>query len=371
MLTVEWLRSVDDLAAIERGWRDLEQTVSRRTHLSTFDFLATWYRHYAGEYGGAPLVGVMRLSDRIVAVAPFAICRGRMGHVPVTRVEIAPTDVSAGECLVDDGHSDLIGVLIEALARDAAFDVIALDSVAPQSPELAAIRRSAVQLGCTVETEDQPYAVADLRHGYSAYVSGLSGNTRRKLAQKTRRAATLGMGIEGVHLTAPADVVERAAARMIAITEASYKLGGRRLADCHRGFLSEVAARLAARGMLSLPILTIGGRDAAFILGAVERGTLYDISIAYDESFAPLSPGAILMQHLLARLAETGVHSVVSHGAHEYKRRWASAFVPRLRVLVFTPHVRARAARFVRFGLAPFWQRVAGGRAPDVSDAPL
>ena len=61
---------------------------------------------------------------------------------------------------------------------------------------------------------------------------------------------------------------------MIAINEASYKLEGRPLATHHREFLAEVTRRFAARNMLSLPILSIGGRDAAYILGVVERGRL-------------------------------------------------------------------------------------------------
>ena len=38
--------------------------------------------------------------------------------------------------------------------------------------------------------------------------------------------------------------------------------------------------------MLAMPILAIGGRDAAFVFGLVERNCFYDITLAYDEGFA-------------------------------------------------------------------------------------
>jgi CelD/BcsL family acetyltransferase involved in cellulose biosynthesis len=78
--------------------------------------------------------------------------------------------------------------------------------------------------------------------------------------------------------------------------------------------------------MLALPILTIGGRDAAFVFGLVERHCFYDITLAYDEGFARLSPGMHLIQEMLREFAAEGIQTVVSHGAHDYKKHWASAF---------------------------------------------
>jgi CelD/BcsL family acetyltransferase involved in cellulose biosynthesis len=106
-----------------------------------------------------------------------------------------------------------------------------------------------------------------------------------------------------------------------------------------------------------MPILSIDGRDAAFILGVVERNAFYDVTLAYDESFARLSPGAHLMQHTLRRLAPLGIQTVISHGAHEYKRRWSTWFVPQRRLFLFSRRPRAAASRLARFSLQPIWQR--------------
>lgn len=367
-LTIDWLRHPEQLEPIAGQWKELEAAVCHRTHLSTFDFLAPWYRHYSGAYGGAPLIGLAWRGTRLVGVAPFAICPGSIGRIPVTRIEFAPSDVPAGEFLVEDDHPETVAALVDSLADNAKFDVISLDGFDPGSGQLEALQNVAAKRRLAMEMTDHAFAVADLRNGYEKYRTCLSGHYRRNLNQKARKiAAAGGATVGGVHVTEGSlkdDAMEECVARIITITEASYKMNGQRLGDDHRGFILDVVKRFGARGMLWLPILSIGGRDAAFILGVVERGRFFDITLAYDESFAKVSPGAFLMQRTLEHLAGVGVHTVISHGAHEYKKHWATEFVAQKRVFLFAPSLRGAATRFIRFSLAPLWQRL-GRLQPD------
>ncbi len=108
--------------------------------------------------------------------------------------------------------------------------------------------------------------------------------------------------------------------------------------------------------MLSLSLLSLDGEDAAAVMGLVERGTYYDVTLAYAERFAHLSPGSYLVQQVLRTLASGGISTVISHGAHEYKRRWSSRFVSSPRTFLFAPSLRASSARFIRFQAAPLWR---------------
>ena len=357
---IEWIRDLAGLDRIEPAWRALEARVRQRSHVSTFDFLATWYRHYAGDYGGAPLIGLAWRGADLAGIAPLTVRRGQVGRIPVTRVDFAPTDSIAGEFLIEDDEPELVGGLLDGLAYEqVGFDVVCLNGFEPASARVASLQQAAIRHRFAMQMEDHAFAVVDLRGGYEAYKARLSAHYRRNLQQKAKKIAAAGFTVTGVQLHQGTDTIESAIARMIAINEASYKLEGQRLPDCHRNFLAEVARRFNARGLLSLPILTIGGRDAAFILGVVEHGCFYDITLAYDETFAKLSPGAFLMQQALQQLAPLGVHTVVSHGAHEYKKHWSTAFVPQKRVFLFAPSPRATATRVVRFGLQPLWKRFA------------
>jgi CelD/BcsL family acetyltransferase involved in cellulose biosynthesis len=356
---IEWIRDPARLESIADQWAELEASVRGRTHLSSVDFILPWYRQYAGAYGGVPLIGLARRGSRLVGVAPLTICRGSLGRIPVTRVEFAPSDTPAGEFLVEDEHPETVAAFIDGLVEATTFDLISLDGFAPGGAQLRAVEHAAAKHRMSVETVDHAYAIADLSDGYAGYRAKLSGHFRRNLNQKSRKIADAGgAAISGIQSTADAGEMERCVARVIAITEGSYKLNGQRLADHHRAFFSDVVRRLGARGTLSLPILSIGGQDAAFILGVVERGTFYDITLAYADAFAKLSPGSFLMQALLEHLASAGVHTVVSHGAHDYKKHWATAFVPQKRIFLLRRGLRSAAVRLIRFSLAPVWRRL-------------
>jgi CelD/BcsL family acetyltransferase involved in cellulose biosynthesis len=362
-LRIEWLSDSIQMEAVEGAWRELEASVQNRTVFSTFDFLATWYRHYAGPYGGSPLVGLAWRGSRLAGVAPLTLRRGSIGRIPVMRVDFAPNDTPAGEFLIEDGQPDIAAELLDSLVRRAKFDVVCLNGFDVASPVLSELRSAAPMHRLAVELGDQAYAVVDLRSGYQNYHAGLSAHYRRNLNQKAKKIAAAGGGVVSGEepFTDDASVtptLDDSVTRMIAINEASYKLMGQRLADHHRAFLHEFAARFGPRGMLSLPILSIGGQDAAYILGLVERGCFYDITLAYAQAFEKLSPGAHLFHATLEALEKVGVHTVVSHGAHDYKKHWASAFVPQQRLFLFARGPRATATRFVRFRLLPLWRQL-------------
>ena len=365
-LRVQWITQPGQIESLEGPWTALEAAVRHRTVLATFDFLATWYRSYAGEYGGQPLVGLAWRGSRLVGAAPLTIRRGSLGRLPVTRIEFAPNDSPAGEFLVEEDDPDTLAALLDSLVQTWKFDVLCLDGFEPATDRLSALHDAARRHRLTMELTDHAYAVADVRQGYAKYRSALSGHFRRNLNQKARKIAEAGGGVvDGVVLSDGLETAERCLARMIAVTEASYKLMGRRLPDQHRAYLAELVRRFGRRGMLSLTVLSIGGEDAAYLFGLVEHGCFYDINLAYAERFAKLSPGAILMQSTLERLAAAGVHTVVSHGAHDYKKHWASAFMPQKRAFLFAPTVAGAMARFSRFSLGPFWERLSRTPAKD------
>jgi len=357
-LSVVWLPSAAHIHSLAEEWLELEAAVRDRTVFSSFDYLVTWYRHYAGSYGGDPLIGIARRGPRLVGVAPLVARRGRMGKIPVTRLEFALHGAYAGEFLVENEGEDIIRAFIDSLVSTVRFDLICLNGFDSRSERFRTIAGAAARHGLMMETTNHPNAVVDLSGGYDGYCRAMSRNFRRTLKRQAQRVASAGVpAVDGVHLTSGLDDLDRSIERLFSITEASYKLQGASLARRHRDSLAELARRFGPRGMLELSLLAIGGRDAAVVMGLVERGCYYDVTLAYVDAFADLSPGSYLIQEVLRKLAAAGVHTFVSHGAHEYKRRWATAFVPSTRVFLFMPGIRASVARFVRFTLRPIWRR--------------
>lgn len=357
-LSIDWVRSVTEIDALAAEWTELESRVEDRTVQSTFDYLDTWYRNYAGSYGGDPLVGVARRGSHTVGIAPLVVRRGTVGKVPITRIDFAAHDAHAGEFLVEDDHPETITALIESLASHIAFDVVCLNGFQTTSASFQSVQNAASRLGLDVELTEHPNAFVDLQGGYEAYCDAMSRNFRRTLKRQAQKIASAGKPeVQGVHLTEGLEQMESYIDRLFGVTEASYKLKGERLADCHRDLLAQLARRFGPRGMLYLSLLSLDGKDAACVMGLVERGCYYDVTLAYAEEFAELSPGAYLIQEALKNLAAAGVQRVISRGAHDYKKRWSTAFVPTTRVFLFSPGLRGTATRLIRFSLGPLWRR--------------
>ena len=144
-LRVEWLSTPADLQSVEMAWRALEAAVAHRTHVSTFDFLFTWYKHYAGDYGGTPLVGLAWHGSDLAAVAPLTVRRGSLARIPVTRIDFAPNDSIAGEFLVRDDRLDAVSALLDSLVRTVRFDVICLNGFEPASARVASLQQAAIR----------------------------------------------------------------------------------------------------------------------------------------------------------------------------------------------------------------------------------
>jgi CelD/BcsL family acetyltransferase involved in cellulose biosynthesis len=357
-LIIEWITHLGDFNMLAPEWKTLESSAKERSVFSTFDLLDAWYSNYAGDYGGEPLIGVARREGRLVGVAPLMKRRGCLGKIPLTRAQFATHDAYSGEFLVEDDRPQTIRSFVDSLAGTGEFDLICFNGIEPGSARFSALEEATTPHGWTIEMSNHPNAIVDLSDGYEGYCQRMSRNFRRTLKRQAERVTEVGNPVvEGVRLTSGIERLESCIDRLFAVTEASYKLKGQRLADHHRGCLGDLARTFAPRGMLHLSILSIGGRDAAVVMGLVERGCYYDVTLAYAEEFASLSPGAYLMQQVLSDLANRGVHTLVSHGAHEYKRRWSTSFVPSTRVFLFSRSNCSRLSRFLRFRMGSVWQK--------------
>ncbi len=353
---MEWLERLDEIERLEGAWRDLEAAVAGRTIFSGFDHAVAWYRNYGGAYGD-PLVGAAWDGGRLLGIAPLAAHRASLGGIPVRRIDCVGFNAGdCGELLVADGRPDVAGVLLGALIDAQPFDVVRLSVTATASPSLAALRDAGVRRRVPIEMAGHAYVTVELDGGYDHYCRRMGGGFRRGLRRGEAKIAAAGEArVDGLLFGDRASNVAEPLARALAISDASHK---KKMGSHHRGFYEEIVRRFAPRGMIDLAILTLAGTDAAFLLGIVERQTYYDVSASYVEAFSANSPGSHLLQLALRRLAEHGVRTMVSHGAHEYKRRWATEFVPVVDAYFFSRGLKGRLSRRMKFHLQPLGDRV-------------
>jgi CelD/BcsL family acetyltransferase involved in cellulose biosynthesis len=357
-LRVEFLTEIEQIEALRDPWRALEARVKDRTVYVSHDYIMAMYFGYRATHHTAfaePFVCTAWEGPDLVAVFPFFIARATLGKIPIHRLSLAGDILQAAEFLISEEHPQALEQSFEHLAGWPGWDVLILNGQDLTSPRGAAIQEAVhrFHLGWE-EFPDHSYAVADLSAGYDAYAKARGYNFRHKNNQIAHKVEAGGAWrIDRPDLSAGVEVVEKQLSRMFAIAENGWRArkSGIEEERTHHPFHETLVRRFAPRGMVDLSILVLQERDAAFSLAVLERGIYFHILIAYDEEFADFSPGTFLLQEIFRVLPDRGIHSVISHGDYEYKRRWASTFFPRQAGFVFADTVRAHLAHFSRFQL--------------------
>jgi CelD/BcsL family acetyltransferase involved in cellulose biosynthesis len=143
-------------------------------------------------------------------------------------------------------------------------------------------------------------------------------NLRRE-EKKLREAAA----VELVDLAGPA-VTDEALRRVAAIQDASW-MKGRGAAVLGEPAYQRLLRSVADAGILRVWIVTVGGEDAAFVVGLLLHGQMHYCWTAFRLQFEPLSVGKVLTGWTVRDACAAGAQSFdFGQGDGEYKRFWAT-----------------------------------------------
>jgi len=352
-LRISWYRDLESITALGPAWRDLQSQVTERTVHATHDWVVTWYRHLLPLDHGSPMLAAVWEGSDLVGLAPLLVWNGTIGRVPVHRIDGVGHNWEQGEFLVAAGRIDVYRRLLDAVLAIRGIDLVCLRGVIPGSTGEAVVEEAARSAKHDVRSLPYTWALVPCAGGYEAYLRRMSSNFRHNVRRQEQRMAKQGdVTLDRLRGVVPPEASAPYVNRMFEIGARSWKAprGGSVNPAYHR-FYAELAERFAPQGMLDAAILRIRGSDAAYILGLRDGDRWYDQTISYAEEFASLSPGSYLMQRILRRLADEGVREVVSHGDHQYKRRFTNCFVHARHVFLFSRGPRAQLSRLSRFWL--------------------
>ncbi len=360
---IKWIDNLEEIEKIEECWVSLEKSAKNRTVHSKFDWVIPWYRHYCGigyQQYGKPLVGTAWIGEKLVGVAPFTIWKGTLGKIPVNRIDFAGFNSQAGEFLFEDGKYSIIYSILKNLFDSKRFDVLCLNNIKEDSEEYRIICHVINDIELRAELSKYRFAMVDLTNGYDNYYKSMGRNFRRNIKRHEKKIYSAGRPkIEELLRIDNKEDLSEALDRINKISDLSWKNDKKqKSSDHHKSFYEEVALRFGKHGSLHLSILSIDSTDVAYVLSILDRGVYYDVTISFNDMFKEYSPGTYLMQEILRGLPNVGVHTVISHGDHEYKRRWTSQFESRCKVFIFSPSIRALLSRALKFRLPIIYKTV-------------
>ena len=374
------VRTVADAAGLDALEPDWERLATLHPGAGTFNgwpWNRLWWRHY-GHLGELRTLVVERVAgpgadgsgNRVVAIAPFYHARPRA--LVVLRPATLRLLGTGGDTSPDD-----LDMLAEPAEAAAAAEVVAahlfersgarrllLEHVPAGSALLGAVERrwSARRIGRPVRTSEHRW-VAALPPTASAWHASLSRNARKHLKRRRRRAETAGR-VEHAPVTR-AEELDDAFAELVRLhraRRASRGEGGSFASETYRRFHRELMEALLARGELALSRMRLDGRTVGVEYAFRTGDALGFFQTGFDPDAAHLSPGHLMMAHLIERGIESGARVAdFLRGDYPYKasyateRRESVTLDGPVRAVPFSP-VRIAALRRARLrvpGAAP------------------
>jgi len=329
-------------------------------------------------FGGKSEIVLCGDSAAPQAVAAMALRDGRL--------ELAGSGPTGEPADLLSNSPDALGELAERLAG------VGRPILLPRAPETSAtidaLRAAVGRRGVVRVSSGSGHPTIELGDDWREPGGGLSSSRRSSLRRARRRAEQLGeLSIE---LLSPAPhEVGPLLDEAFAVEARSWKgAAGTALAQTPTlaGFFRRYAAEAAARGILRLEFLRIDGSAVAMQLGVEWQQRIWLLKIGYDESYAPASPGQLLLAESVADAARRELDSYELLGtAAKWTEPWAPLVNPCAEVTAYpaTRHgyvsLAEVAGRRLRGGagsrvgaLSQATQRIAASRyvtGPDLQSA--
>ncbi len=343
-LTLETISSESAFAALDVDeWDTLVRARPRPSPFLLHGWLREWWQHF-GE-GGELAVHVAYRDGRLVGALPLCV-RPRYGMRVLSFV--GGEDASLADVLVADGEPPEVASALVDRGVSSGQDFAEFSGLSTASRLVAILGPSRLSL---VERSEAP--VLDLTPGWEqVYASKLSSKKRNHYRRRRRQLAEVGRVDVVVARTEP----ELEQALDDAFTLHALRWEGRPdgsgfATPAGRSFQHAAVRALAPLGVPRIVTLKIDGRPVAFHYYLVLDGRMYVYRIAFDPSFARLSPGVINTLDAIENAASEGATRVeFLGGAERYKVELADRLEPLCQGIGLASTLKGKAAVAARVG---------------------
>jgi len=318
----------DDVAAIEREWRDFE-TVADCTVFQTYAWQSCWLKHVGGHARLRPAIVVVRATEGgILMLAPLAVVGGLFRRLAWSGGDLSDYNAPLlapdfARRVSDDDFRTLWDEIVKRLRHDARFRFAAI--VLEKMPEAVGMQPNPF-LALPVSLHPSGAYLAHLIDDWNAfYVSKRSSATRRRDRTKRKRLSDIGP----VAFATPSDDSGVNAILTILFQQKARSLAQMGIANFlalpgREAFFREFATDPATRSLCHVSRFDVGSTLAAANYGLIFRGRYYHVLASYnDGAVSRFGPGAAHLHDLMRYAIEHGYREFdFTVGDEPYKRDW-------------------------------------------------
>jgi len=333
------LRTLPELENIADEWNRLLEKSAVNVPFLRHEYLVTWWKSLGGgEWQSGELYIVTAWNDvgELIGVAPLFLTQNLSGGPALMLIgSIEISDYLDLIALEDELPAFAEGLLEHLTGPEAPpWEVLDWYNILEDSPTLPALEAGARKLGLTCTLERlQPAPRIALAGDWETYLTGLDGKQRREIRRKMRRA-------EGFYAPVNWYIVEDEGTLDDEI-DALLDLMAydpQKEAFLSAAMSSQLRASLHSAfqaGWLQLAFITIGNEKAAAYLNFDYANQIWVYNSGINFKFQELSPGWVLLAHLIQWAIEHGrEHFDMMRGDEVYKYHFGGVdrFVMRARI---------------------------------------
>lgn len=325
-MDIEIIKDTKRFAALESEWNGLLRQGVMNVPFLRHDFQYTWWSTLGGgewEWGDLWLVAGRDESGDLVGVAPLWF--GNTLEGPAGLMFIGTKEIADYLDLIvrPDMLPRFVSALFETLEEEgpAGWELLDLYNIQEGSPTLGALQDEAEERGWRVAREElQPCPLVTLEGGWEGYMQGLDGKYRRELRRKMRRSMSYPLPVSWRRVEADADIDEhiRTFVELMENDPAKVEF----LTPKMRLQFERSIRAAHENGWLMMAFLDVGEQPATAYLNFDYANRIWVYNSGLDPEFYSLSPGWVLMGHIVQWAIDEGREAVdFLRGDEDYKYR--------------------------------------------------
>ena len=344
-------RSFTNLESKAAEWNALLAESVTHVPFLRYEYLHTWWEtRGGGEWPNSGLAVVVAHQDgRMVGVAPLFLAKNSdeipalllLGSVEISDyldLIVRPADLPAFMSGLLDflGHSGPAGFSVPAPeAGSEPWKVLDWQNIPEASQTLPVFKNEAEKRGWTF-SQEQTYHTPSipLKGDFEAYLCGIDKKQRHEIRRKMRRAEESGSVVRWYSVSDSVTLAAEVEAFMSMMAEEPDK--ARFLTKEMRRQMHLSCRAAFENGWLQLAFLEVDGQKAAGYLNFDYLNRIWVYNSGIDRRFLDISPGWVLLGHLLQWANENKrLEFDFMRGDEEYKYRFGGvdSFVVRAKVV--------------------------------------
>lgn len=354
-IQIETVTTTLEFDQLESDWSRLHASSPKSGLFNSWYWNRLWWKHY-GDMGELNII-VVKVHGTIEGIAPLFHCKTRalkIANADTIRFigsggDTSPNDLDA--IINPDADAAVVDALAETVLQLGELGRILLCDVPEHSRFLKAILKTTPDEGWSLPLlEKQNRKTQNLPNSIEGYEKLLSRNARKQ--RKRRRRRLTEAGTYRYHQCRTPQEIDLAFNELVLLHQSRHASKGEEGSfgsARYRGFHLELMKAALKRDELRLFVLVLNEQTVGIEYTFFHKRTLMFFQNGFDPQFEALSPGHLIMMHIIDEVIKEGAQSMdLLKGDYEYKKSYAKEEASSVNLDIWRSHLVTFASRAVR-----------------------